>query len=186
MRALCLALFSFVAACGSTSAPAGDQPGGADLGGTADLAAADLAGTTNGADLAGGGSGDDQTPPIGSAAELEAWLATGVYKKWPCEAERHPARSGSAHSANRICNNSKLAGSSAGDYPAGSASVKELFDGSGALVGYAVGLRIRSGPAAWFWYERVGTTTYANSLDAGLCSGCHRGAPRDHIFTQVR
>ena len=187
MRALGLALLLFVGCGAQAGSPAGaDLSGGtlADLrgGGVADGGSADAGG--GGGD--GGSPGDDQTPPIGSAAELERWLAAGSYKGWPCEAAPHPARVGSAHSANRICNNRALSGSQSGDYPVGAASVKELFDGGGQVVGYAVGLRTRAGSGAWFWYERVGATTYANSLDAGLCSGCHRGAPRDNIFTQVR
>jgi len=175
-------------ACGSST-------GSPDLGSTPDLAvaAADLA--VQG-DLAGGADlrtsldampGDSQLPPIDSAASLEKWLATGAYKAWACEKDRHAARPGSAHAANRICSNDLLSTSASGEYPVNSASVKELFDGGGTIIGYAVGVRTKTGPAdaSWFWYERVNTTTYANGAGVPLCANCHRNAPRDFIYTQV-
>lgn len=186
-----LALLALLAnsACGT---PTGSQ----DLGGGRDQAvAADLA---VGSDLASGGGadlgagldampGDSQLPPIDSAASLEKWLMTGVYKAWACEKDRHPARPGSAHAANRICSNDLLSKSASGEYPVNSASVKELFDSGGTIIGYAVGVRTKTGPtdASWFWYERVNTTTYANGAGVPLCANCHRNAPRDFIYTQV-
>ena len=61
-----------------------------------------------------------------------------------------------------------------------------LVVGCGA-IGYAVGVRTKTGPAdaSWFWYERVNTTTYANGPGVPLCANCHRNAPRDFIYTQV-
>lgn len=177
-------------ACGtSTSSP--------DLGAGKDLAVAAAADLAVQSDLAGGGAdlatsldampGDSQLPPIDSAASLEKWLATGVYKAWACEKDRHAARAGSAHAANRICSNNFLSTSASGEYPVNSASVKELFDSGGTIIGYAVGVRTKTGPtdASWFWYERVNTTTYANGAGVPLCANCHRNAPRDFIYTQV-
>ena len=176
------------AACGS---PSGSQ----DLGGGRDQAVAtDLSAA---GDLAGGGpdlgttpdamTGDSQLPPIDSAASLEKWLKDGAYKAWACEKDRHPARPGSAHAANRICSNDLLSKSASGEYPVNSASVKELFDSGGTIIGYAVGVRTKTGPAdaSWFWYERVNATTYANGPGVALCANCHRNAPRDFIYTQV-
>lgn len=175
-------------ACGN---PSGSQ----DLGGGRDQAVAtDLSAA---GDLASGGpdlgasldamASDPQLPPIDSAASLEKWLKDGAYKAWACEKDRHPARPGSAHSANRICSNDLLSKSASGEYPVNSVSVKELFDAGGTIVGYAVGVRIKTGPAdaSWFWYERVNTTTYANGPGVPLCANCHRNAPRDFIYTQV-
>ena len=85
------------------------------------------------------------------------------------------ARPGSA--ATRL-----LAGSSAGSYPVGAASVKELYR-DGAIIGFAVG---RKTDAGWYWYESIGTSVVADSVGAGLCAGCHADAPRDHVFVQVR
>lgn len=129
-----------------------------------------------------------QLPPTASAMELEQWLASGAYKQWACEKDPHTARSGSAHAANRICSNDLLSGSASGEFPVGAASVKELFDGGGQIIGYAVGVRTKAGAtdSAWFWYERVGSSIYANGSGVPLCANCHRGAPRDYIFTQIR
>lgn len=149
---------------------------GVDMAGPADLArpSADAAASA-------------QLPPIGTASELEQWLMAGTYKSWACEKDRHPPRAGSAHAANRICSNDLLSGSASGEFPVGAASVKELYDGAGNLTGFAVGVRTTTGAVdgAWFWYERVGTTTYGNGSGVPLCAGCHRGAPRDYVFTQV-
>lgn len=171
---LCSLLVSL--ACGP---PPEQSPDPADLGVVSDLAA-------GGGDAASPAS--PQLPPTRSAMELEQWLATGAYKQWACEKDAHAARSGSAHVTNRICSNDLLSGSASGEFPVGSATVKELFDGNGQIIGYAVGLRQKTGATdgAWFWYERVGSTTFANGEGVGLCANCHRGAPRDYIFTQVR
>ena len=175
-----------VAACGD---PAPMTP--VDMAVSTDLAGGgpDLAG--GGPDLAGGSVDmvtTSQLPPTTSAKALEDWLATGAYKAWACEKDPHPARPGSAHAANRICNNDLLAGSTSGDYPVNSASVKELFNGGGTIIGYAVGVRLKAGTTddVWFWYERVNTTTYANGPGVALCANCHRNAPRDFIYTQVK
>lgn len=134
------------------------------------------------------GAGDpSQTPPMGQAA-VEAWLARGDYRRWRCEVAPHAARPPGAHGENRICSNDLLSGSAGpGDYPVGSASVKELYS-NGQLRGYAVGLRISPGAGGnhWYWYERSGGTIYADGVGVGLCTGCHNGAPRDQVFTQVR
>lgn len=148
----------------------------ADLGATADVPAASL-------------------PPTTGAADIERWLATGAYRAWRCEAERHAARPGSAHSANRICTNERLSASEgAGEFPVGSAAVKELFNNAGALTGYAVSVRVREGGggAGWYWYERLapGRVVADSTGERGgartICVSCHDGAPRDQVYTVVR
>ena len=137
----------------------------------------------------------DESPPTTGAADLERWLATGAYQRWRCEAARHAARPGSAHSANRICSNARLSDSvGTGEHPVGAASVKELFNAAGALTGYAVAVRVRSGGggAGWYWYERIapGRIVADSTGDRGgarsICVTCHDGAPRDEVFTGVR
>ncbi len=126
------------------------------------------------------------TIPIGTQAELDAWLQSGAYKTWACEASAHDRRPGSGHSRNRICVNPALRqDKGAGPYPVGAAGVKELYDGSGAVNGYAVYVKVKPGAAGdtWFWYERIGASVVARSEGASLCVGCHSGAPRDHVFT---
>lgn len=135
---------------------------------------------------------DDETgnvaelPPRGDEA-LTGWLAGGHYLSWACETEAHPARSPSAHDANRICSNAALSASETGPFPASAASVKELYSG-GSLIGYAVARKLTAGieRASWYWYERIGTNVVADSAGAALCAGCHEDAPRDHVFTRVR
>ena len=75
-----------------------------------------------------------------------------------------------------------------GEFPVGAASVKELYSGTN-VVGYAVSLRIKTGPSgdSWYWYENgfggVGITS---------CTGCHSKAGsggtyigRDFVFVRV-
>lgn len=127
--------------------------------------------------------------PIESSSALEAWLKGGEYKSWPCEPAPHDARSGSAHSKNRICSNTTLsADNGTGEYPLGSVAVKELYDTSDAINGYAVSVKVASGngPNGWYWYEQIDTSVVANGKGVVTCTACHGGAPRDHVFTQVK
>lgn len=135
---------------------------------------------------AGNEPGDPaQLPPTGRVA-LMSWLAAGHHLAWACEDEAHPARPPGAHGANRICSNAALSASATGTYPVGAASVKELYS-SGAISGFAVGRKVTAGTdaASWYWYEAFGTNVVADSVGAGLCAGCHQGAPRDNVFTRV-
>lgn len=120
-----MAAISVIAAtvgCGdSTAPPAGDA-----------AVANDAAAVTD-------ANGSAQVPPQGRVA-VEAWIATGAYRSWHCEMPQHPARSPSPHGINRICTNDALsAHTGAGEYPVGSAAVKELYDAAGTnVIGYAV------------------------------------------------
>lgn len=90
--------------------------------------------------------GDAQTPPTGKAETIDAWIAKGDYKSWKCEPAAHDARSPSPHGKNRICSNTKTSAQGAGEYPVGSASVKELYDAAGTnITGYAIGLQVKAG-----------------------------------------
>jgi len=148
-------------------------------------------------------AGDAQTPPMGTDAEMTAWLTKGDYKNWKCEPAAHTARSPSPHGRNRICNNTKLTMTATGIYPKGAASVKELLatDGGTEIIGYAVGLKIASGAstgAGWYWYETLNGALIANGKgdkagnELNICTGCHQGAGsdsmhsgRDFVYTQV-
>lgn len=143
-------------------------------------------------------AGNDQTPATGDAAAVKAWLDTKAYTKWACEPAPHPRRTGSGHSANRICSNGLLSAHGAGEYPVGAASVKELFDGNNNLNGYAMLLKVKAGGAeSFYWYENIGASVIANGTgDSGsaksVCTGCHSGAGangqsgHDFVFTQVK
>lgn len=140
-----------------------------------------------------------QTPPMGADA-LEAWLSTGAYKDWQCEEEAQE-RSPFPHGTNRICSNAAISGAlhERGEWPEGAASVKEIFaaPGDAEPSGYAVFLKTAKGSAGgdnWYWYERVGDTTYADGLGEALCVDCHETAgstadalpgARDMVFTPV-
>lgn len=148
-------------------------------------------------------AGDLQTPPQGTPAAIDAWIAAGSYKGagWKCEAAPHPARSPSPHGVNLICNNTKLSGTAApADYPFGAASVKELYAADNTtIIGYATGLKLQNGASTgdkWYWYEKLsGSVVYngkGTAANSDVCSGCHAGAGsdaahpgRDFVYTQV-
>lgn len=141
--------------------------------------------------------GDMQTPVTGTAADIDAWIATGDYKAWHCEAAPHAARSPSPHGGNRICSNDLLSAHGAGEYPVGAASVKELYDTANTkIVGYAMARKMSAGGGdTWYWYE-VNGGVVANGLgvtgtSAGsICVGCHSKAEmhagHDLVYTQVK
>jgi hypothetical protein len=134
--------------------------------------------------------GDDLTDPqlpARGTSDAQAWLAAGHYRQWHCEDARHPARAPSPHGANRICNNDALHTTLSGDFLAGAASVKEIYNGD-AIVAYAIARKLSDGPGgdAWYWYEGNPNKTYANSEGADNCIGCHARAARDFVFTVVR
>lgn len=137
-----------------------------------------------------GRPGDAQTPPTTSSADIAAWIETGVYRAWRCEAAIHEARPPGAHGRNRICSNALLSTTTATatEFPVGAASVKELADGSGNVIGYAVAVRTVRGQGGdgWLWYERIGTGGAIIGQGHGGCMGCHAQATRDYVFTEVR
>lgn len=137
-----------------------------------------------------GRPGDAQTPPTTSSADIAAWIETGVYRAWHCEVALHPARPSGAHGENRVCSSPLLSSttSTATEFPIGAASVKELGDGSGNVIGYAVAVRTVQGQggAGWLWYERIGQGSAIIGQGHGGCIGCHAQAARDYVFTEVR
>jgi hypothetical protein len=140
--------------------------------------------------------GDAQTPPTTNGADVEAWLAQGSYQDWKCESSSHPQMKVSPHGQNRICSNSLTAdftGAVGTERPVGSAAVKELYDDSESLVGYAAYVKTQAtsdGGAGWYWYERVPLNSAAPHDSKGvvadglgsagtantICVGCHSGA----------
>lgn len=135
---------------------------------------------------------DDPTAPAPgprTAAGTATWLATGEYLTWRCEDASHPARAGSGHARNRICSNELLATTPSGTpFPVGAATVKELLDSNDSIVGHAFMEKAAAsdGGRGWYWYEVIGSSTYAASYGSSLCGGCHRGATHDFVFTVVR
>ena len=190
-----------LAACGDDT-----TTGGGGSTGTSDTSTS----TTATSSTSTGGTmlpSDAQTPPQGGVTEMKAWLATGDYKKWHCEAAPHISKDPSPHGVNFICSNDKLAGAGAsGVFPAGAAGVKELWVKiGGAIIGYAVYVKTEADSAAganWYWYEdnpqinpaggvvADGYGTSGNPKD--VCVACHVKAgsgfaatARDFVFVQV-
>lgn len=149
------------------------------------------------------GSESSQTPPQG-AAQVEAWLKTGAYKDWQCEAAVHEARSPSPHGFNRICSNDLISANATGQgaWPKGAAAVKELYTSldASAPAGYSVYLKTAddsAGGANWYWYERLPPAdatrlglpeVVADGMgDSGnaksICVGCHVAAGTDAAHT---
>jgi hypothetical protein len=111
----------------------------------------------------------------------------------------HPQLKVSPHGYNRVCSNDLAAGftGDVGDErPVNTAAVKELYDDASKLVGYAVGVKVKSksaGGDAWYWYERVPLDSAAPHDKDGvvadglgsagaaksICVGCHAGAGSD-------
>jgi len=146
-----------------------------------------------------GKPGNAQTPPTTTASAMEAWLKRGDYKGWACETAEHAQLKVSPHGFNRVCSN-ELAASFAGgvndERPVNTASVKELYDDSASLVGYAVGVKVKAesaGGDGWYWYERVPLDSAAPHDSRGvvadglgssgaaqsICVSCHAGAGSD-------
>lgn len=155
-----------------------------------------------------GGADDPQLPPTSGYQAVEAWLGKGYYKAWHCEPAPHAARSPSPHGVNRICNNAKVTAQPAGpgEYPVGSANVKELYDdGAKNIIGYAVEVHVSAGKdtSNWYWYEKdPALGAPAKNGSAGLiadgvgptegvsggptdkiCTGCHTAAGSDAAHT---
>ncbi len=147
------------------------------------------------------GNGTADLPATGATAEVRAWLAKGDYKTgtWKCEPAPHAARSPSPHGMNRICSNATLSAHGEGEFPVGSAAVKELFGDDGKIIGHAIYRKVApGGGASFYWWEDMNGTEAANGMgDTGtaksICVGCHAGAGsdamhsgHDQVYTQVR
>lgn len=182
MWASSLAVAFGITACGGDGGASGSG-GAAGSGGDG----AGGGGSGAGGSGTGASAGDAQTPPQGAEA-VDAWLAAGHYKSWKCQPEKHPPKPESAHSANRVCVNDKLANAPAsGELPAGAAAVKELFSGD-AISGYAVSLK--TNPASgegegWYWFEKLGSSVAIDASGPNFCSDCHKGAPRDYFWSDI-
>jgi hypothetical protein len=197
-------LLSGAQACSSTPAPAPVVDAGTVDATSVDAGAADVsvdagasdAGTDYAVDAAPVDlPGTAQLPPTGSVAAIEAWLAKGEYKAWKCEKAPHDARPNSPHEKNRVCSNDKVSAHTTGEYPVGSASVKEFYDPAGQKVtGHAFYRKTQMGKGeSFYWFEKVGTQITTNTQNASDCAGCHVAAGsdaahtgHDYVYTQVQ
>jgi len=141
-----------------------------------------------------------ETPKVDSVVpvakdKLFSYLQAGSYKSLAAkESGRHPTRG--PHTKIgwpvRVFLGPNLDASlKAGNttHPAGSAAVKEMYDGSGKLQGWAVMVKTTAdsaGGKGWFWYEITSTTDGSKPVATGngvpLCFGCHFTG-RDFVLT---
>ena len=114
-----------------------------------------------------------------TTAEVEAFLAGGSYTSFTAESAPHD--SAGPHFGNvRVFVNDLLFDSleaGGGNHPVCSAAIKELY-GSGATVrGHSLSVKVSDGAGgdSWYWYELYDGSTFADSVGASLCTGCHGG-----------
>ncbi len=121
------------------------------------------------------------TPPSEGSA-LFQWLKSGSYKEWVHESKAHKSAGPHPSAVIAYLNDSlnESLNSGAATHPAGSAAVKELFNPSGELSGWAVSIKTQEDSAAgngWYWYEILGTEENSRVVADGngvpLCFGCH-------------
>ena len=113
-------------------------------------------------------AGAADTAPTDAEA-LNRFLQAGGYKNWAKESQPQQARAG-AHPGGRIRAwlspaLAKSLAEGAKSHPAGSATVKEMFDASGKLRGWSVGVKTAADSAGgknWFWYEVESTDPAGN------------------------
>lgn len=135
---------------------------------------------------AGADGFDPQLPPTNADA-MGRWLAMGYYLDWVCETEPNSKTDGASAihvhgAATRVCTNVLLAASVApgtsGQFPAGVAAVKEVFDADQELVATVVSVKTKADSAAgdnWYWYGGPET----EGLGLAGCKGCHGAAASD-------
>lgn len=142
----------------SCTDPSSDDDGS----GTADDTAGDTGQTVGGVPVEG--------------ADLSEWLAAGSYSAWPAESGNH-ASTGPHGEVRTFFNDALVASFDAGNtsHPVGAASVKELFDGSGGSIGWAVMVKVEEGDAAtsWYWYLESGGSVTADGEGVATCENCH-------------
>ncbi len=125
-------------------------------------------------------SNTESNTVLSTAAELFPYLQAGTYQSF--SAESAPHASVGAHGlvrtfVNPILEEALAAGSAT--HPAGSAAVKELYDG-GELAGWAVYVKTQedsAGGSGFYWYEVSSTTdptqVVADGNGVQPCVGCH-------------
>ena len=127
----------------------------------------------------------DSIVPV-TKEELFKYLQAGSYKDFAAqESGQHPGRGPHTKIGLpvRVFLGPKLDASlKAGNasHPVGSSAVKEMYDASGNLQGWAVMVKTSAdsaGGKGWFWYEVTstidGSTPVATGNGVPLCFGCH-------------
>jgi hypothetical protein len=114
---------------------------------------------------------------------MQTWIDAGHYADWQCETDPTTKTDGAAaihvHGKTRVCTNPRLQrASGGGEFPAGVASVKEVYSGD-AISSYDVYLKVSADSAGgdgWYWY---GASARTSGLGLGTCTGCHGAADSD-------
>lgn len=129
-------------------------------------------------------------------ADLFAYLQGGAYRQFAAqESSSHPSTGPHTKAGwpvrvflDPTLNASLQAGNE--QYPVGSSAVKEMYDDSRQLQGWAVMVKSHEdsqGGAGWFWYEITSTTDGSTPVASGngvpLCFGCHFGGD-DFVLTK--
>jgi hypothetical protein len=116
------------------------------------------------------------------SADLFKYLQSGEYRKFAHESGVHP--SDGPHGSVLTYVNPILEASLKAEnevHPVNAAAVKELYNNSGTLIGWAVSVKTQAESEdgnGWYWYENFSTTNnrpIANGKGVGLCAGCHSG-----------
>jgi len=113
-----------------------------------------------------------------SGAALLPWLQAGRYLDWPSESAIHPSTG--PHFGNvRVYLNDVLFDSleqGLDEHPAGAVAVKELYGSGSEPRGWSVMVKAQdqsAGGDGWYWYERFGSTTFADGFGIRGCTVCH-------------
>lgn len=125
-------------------------------------------------------AGDCTSPLIpASPAALLEWLESAEYKSWQSESAPHPSAGPHFGTVRTFVDPCLAESLDAGNttHPAGSTAVKELYGDGDVVLGWSVILKVAegSGGDTWYWHENYDGTTYADEIDADLCTGCHGG-----------
>ena len=156
--------------------PGGGQAGGGPAGGGQAGGGQPGGGS---AGQAGAGGGSAEIPPT-EAVALLSYLQAGSYLGFAGESKVHsstgPHGSGVRTYVNQALRASLMA--NAGEHPVGAAAVKELYDGGGALSGWAVEVKTQAtseGGDGWYWYEILSTQgePLIGASGPNFCSNCH-------------
>jgi hypothetical protein len=179
---------------GATGKGGGAMAGGAGLGGRGPGGNAGMGGDSGDAAAAGmGGAGFDAPPessdfpPTSTAAAVVDWLDQEFYLDWACEDSNTVKDDGApaihVHGvSSRVCSNVLLATSrSGGEFPAGVAAVKEVYDEDDQIIARMVSAKAHPDSAegdGWFWSDGGTLAGFGRSE----CTGCHAasGSDADH------
>lgn len=139
---------------------------------------------------------DGQKNQLSSQDQMIDILTKQSFKEWLKEPSVHSAGSTSPHSRARTYFNDTLVESiNAGnkEHKVGSISLKELYDATDQLKGYAAAIKIKEGSEkdSWYWYEVFSTSKFDDpdfeGVGLALCANCHGSSAvsQDFVTTSL-